>query len=456
MAQFRVAHLLIKAWAKSRGMYSAKFGLLGGVSISVLLVPICKHLACNGKRASTADVIATFFAHYADLDWKTQMVFDPFFHKDLKYHRTFREALCLLGWHAPSLNTSTTASVPTVKTIAAEFKRATSLLSSESVTWDGFLGLGVQDKTAGSSDPGAREFVRAYRSYLKIDAHFWGSSPEKGSRFVGWLESRCVMLLVEIDRKAPNIMARIWPARFVEGAPDEMKDAGGEYHGCYLVGLEWDEDQAAGPSKELAKKAYGALQNSMLDFETRIRGDQKYYDDKCCWVATSLVRGDSLDGLELDQSQWGQHAADTDDDDDTEDDLSLAEDEEEDDNEEDELWESRRVRGSSGRKKVDSLASRASSGAKPPGLGKFRTAADVLSRLRWDGNLNSADYIVGYEDRFKGAQEKAVGQWKSEQTDEEFIPQHRILYFKRKSDKVIVWERRSRIDDVFGSGIKAS
>jgi hypothetical protein len=47
-----------------------------------------------------------------------------------------------------------------------------------------------------------------------------------------------------------------------------------------------------------------------------------------------------------------------------------------------------------------------------------------------------------------------VEQWKTEQTDEEFIPQHRILYFKRRADNVIVWERRTRIDDIFGSGIK--
>lgn len=48
--------------------------------------------------------------------------------------------------------------------------------------------------------------------------------------------------------------------------------------------------------------------------------------------------------------------------------------------------------------------------------------------------------------------EKALDTWKSEQTDEEFIPQHRILYFKRKSDSTVVWERRTRIDLLFGSG----
>lgn len=69
-----------------------------------------------------------------------------------------------------------------------------------------------------------------------------------------------------------------------------------------------------------------------------------------------------------------------------------------------------------------------------------------------DPSLDSGDFIVGYEDRFAGAMEKALDTWKSEQTDEEFIPQHRILYFKRRSDATIVWERRTRIDLLFGSG----
>lgn len=59
---------------------------------------------------------------------------------------------------------------------------------------------------------------------------------------------------------------------------------------------------------------------------------------------------------------------------------------------------------------------------------------------------------MGYEDRFAGAMEKALDTWKSEQTDEEFIPQHRILYFKRRSDATVVWERRTRTDLLFGSG----
>ena len=40
-------------------------------------------------------------------------------------------------------------------------------------------------------------------------------------------------------------------------------------------------------------------------------------------------------------------------------------------------------------------------------------------------------------------------------TDEEWIPQHRIVYFRRKGDELgrKVWDREKRLDRLFGSGI---
>ena len=50
--------------------------------------------------------------------------------------------------------------------------------------------------------------------------------------------------------------------------------------------------------------------------------------------------------------------------------------------------------------------------------------------------------------------EMKVEDWnKGDVTDEEFIPQHRILYFRRMSDGVRVWDRKRRLDELFGSGV---
>ncbi|OJI97175.1 hypothetical protein ASPVEDRAFT_275963 [Aspergillus versicolor CBS 583.65] len=89
------------------------------------------------------------------------------------------------------------------------------------------------------------------------------------------------------------------------------------------------------------------------------------------------------------------------------------------------------------------------------GENRLRPASDILNRLVWDENYDSTDFVIGYEDRFEGRLEASVNSWKRESTDEEFIPQHRILYIKRKSDSEIVWDRRRRIDQIFKSGNSA-
>ena len=66
--------------------------------------------------------------------------------------------------------------------------------------------------------------------------------------------------------------------------------------------------------------------------------------------------------------------------------------------------------------------------------------------------MDRADYVVGYLDRHAGIKEMPVTWWRSEPTEEEFIPQSRIRYFKRISDGECVWDREGRVDGVFGSG----
>jgi uncharacterized protein (UPF0248 family) len=80
---------------------------------------------------------------------------------------------------------------------------------------------------------------------------------------------------------------------------------------------------------------------------------------------------------------------------------------------------------------------------------KLRPAMDVLSRLKYDPAFDLDDYVVGYTDRHSGIQEKAAGSWVSESTDEEWIPQGRIQYFRRVSDGKRVWDRATKQDCIF-------
>ncbi|KAB5540443.1 2'-5' RNA ligase superfamily-domain-containing protein [Coniochaeta sp. 2T2.1] len=460
MAKFRVAYRFIKTWAKSRGIFSSRFGYLGGIQLSVLLARVHKLLAReNPSSVSVPQILATFFGHYGTFDWSTHLVFDPFFHKTkLNYTRTSREPLAILGYFPPQLNTSTAASLPSVRSMQEEFDRAVGMLDTKGQTWMGFLCTGGQAAVQRVPAPelwttGAKDFLGGFRSYVKIDCQYWGLSLARGAQFVGWLESRFVGVLVDVERRVAGVLhARIWPGRFVEGSAEEEEVKDGEetgprdYQGCYLVGLEKLQGDGHLPGKDEMKDATGALQTVLRRFEEQIRGDEKYFDSKSCWMSASVVSGGEMAklGLVADTREWGQYGPGEEEDDD-----------EEEEAEEDvldiadlELEEEQGRR----RKKGKVTAEAVISPKLEPGK-KFRTAADVMNRLRWDPGMDSGDFIVGYEDRFVGAREKALDTWKTEQTDEEFIPQHRILYFKRKSDGVVVWERRTRKDEVFGSGL---
>ena len=80
--------------------------------------------------------------------------------------------------------------------------------------------------------------------------------------------------------------------------------------------------------------------------------------------------------------------------------------------------------------------------------------ADIINRIIWDSKFDLSSYIIGFLDRFEGQLEVGVESWKKESTDEEFIPQHRVLYI-RNVDGEVVWDRRRRIDKIFFSGNSA-
>ena len=87
---------------------------------------------------------------------------------------------------------------------------------------------------------------------------------------------------------------------------------------------------------------------------------------------------------------------------------------------------------------------------KPP----MKTAIDVVKRIQWDKTLPIDQFIVGYIDRMEGLKEKyfTAFSWEDIASVDYTvlaIPKHRIQYFKYKTE--IVWDKRNRLDNVFGS-----
>ena len=85
----------------------------------------------------------------------------------------------------------------------------------------------------------------------------------------------------------------------------------------------------------------------------------------------------------------------------------------------------------------------------------MKTAMDVIKRIQWDSDLPESQFTVGYLDRFVGVVEEDFSKFSSwgDPAAAEYealsIPQHRIEYFKYRGVKV--WDKKERLDEVFGS-----
>lgn len=82
----------------------------------------------------------------------------------------------------------------------------------------------------------------------------------------------------------------------------------------------------------------------------------------------------------------------------------------------------------------------------PPTEGKMRTAGDIVSRIQWDDQLDSASFCVLYLDRFEGL--KSIAFEEVDWTDPAF-PEHRIQAFLYED--IVVWDKRIGLDNVYGS-----
>jgi poly(A) polymerase Pap1 len=197
MSTFRLAYRCIKLWAVQCGVYSAKVGFLGGVHITLMLSWVSKSIARDCGSSGAADLVASFFSHFAQFDWINDMMYDAFFHRKLpRYHRSAREPMVILGYHAPNSNIAHTSTVPGLQTLIREAKTAAELLSDPSMTWEQFFGGLNVPHVATDLGIGASRFLQAHTSYVKIDIQFWGRTLAKGKSLVGWVESRCVSLVV--------------------------------------------------------------------------------------------------------------------------------------------------------------------------------------------------------------------------------------------------------------------
>eukprot|EP00439_Symbiodinium_sp_Y106_P056173 s977_g7.t2 len=81
-------------------------------------------------------------------------------------------------------------------------------------------------------------------------------------------------------------------------------------------------------------------------------------------------------------------------------------------------------------------------GSKP----RLRTSEDVYHRLIHDERFRVSKVMMGYEDRFLGPLEVKLLDFRPGGD----IPYHRVYYFREEGE--VLWDRRARLDRVFGTG----
>lgn len=260
--------------------------------------------------------------------------------------------------------------------------------------------------------------------------------------------------MVQLHLSAPDISVRIWPQRLADGSTTEPGSR--DPNGFYLFGISLAESGTLDPSS--ATTLQSSLTSCLRTFERELHGNERYYDPTTSFISVSHTKKSQLpSSIIRDPFTWPDGGIDNEVSDDEAEEEQVEEasiQEEETSTSARDSWEGFQAISSAQRKR-DAAAKPKHAPHVP--AGKLRTSSDVYNRLIWDntGSVTKDGYVIGYEDRFKGIKETPLTAWKRETSDESFIPFHRIVYFKRVIDGVNVWDKRTKVDLVFGSGVGA-
>ncbi|KAI9344520.1 hypothetical protein DFJ73DRAFT_960935 [Zopfochytrium polystomum] len=454
LSQYRLAARLLRLWASRRGLSvpsgdsvgasgsgsSAKVGLVCTHALSLLLARAMAGL--DSGEATISDgptAAAAFFRFCAEFQWeKDPCVVDV--------------AGIVVGGTAGALVPVVDARNPMVVVSSAlkrvNVTRAVTLSARE--VWRNEVLRAAEIVREGGAwwEKICEEFnfTETFESCIRIDLQ--ATSETKLNNLIARCELRIPSLFGTLERRCPHIRARFWPQLLVES--DDSEDSAA----VYIIGLSRRQDTES--KQESAVDLKNAFQETLINFSADISTNWEGYTDSAMWVHVAHVSSAGLKSLHprpartvlprLEAASGAsrpRHTAPA---------LETS----------DEKDEGGRTgeSGSDGTKlsskpkgKGKKKAADASRGKRSGPTEKLRTSQDVFDRIMWDPQFDAEDWIVGYEDRFTGIQEMRVSDFAKNRADtnnEDWIPFHRVWYFKHQGVKK--WDRKSRVDAVFGSG----
>ncbi|KAI9891086.1 MAG: hypothetical protein M1814_003285 [Vezdaea aestivalis] len=419
--EFLKVHRILQLWASERGLISWTFGLLDEVLLAILLrVAYQSVLAAHGTQERLPFIISHFFIIYNSLDLSKQHRWDR---RDKVLQENYRTSdlnggMRLVLPRGQDNNLADAATSSTCLTMTLEIERASKALACLSNTYPKSQVSTIPLVSGSWVDNGTEDFLSGFNKYLHVEMRFWATSRKNWASLIQLVQCNISTTLRHIDDNGHGPLGRPWPYVFVHksSTAGTVKSDGL----VFLIGYNRKSKDTQTAETKIAKE----MDYLAALISSRARGQ----DLSDFFVGLKMTTESGLKDLK--PFEGGEE-------------LQAEIDALEDDTDTD------RPPSGPQQKKVHHPSA---VDGQTKSSQKQRPASDVLSRLRWDPAHDMEEYVIGYIDRFDGVQEMKASKWAHDTTEEEFIPQHRILYFKHVIDGVIVWDRKQQVDKIFRRG----
>jgi poly(A) polymerase Pap1/endonuclease/exonuclease/phosphatase family metal-dependent hydrolase len=271
---FRTAHRYLSLFLRRRGLYSAKFGYLGGVHLSLLLNHLIKRIDPGEVNSISAEeLIITFIHYFARSSWENEIICDPAYpHTD--YRRTPREPVVILAIHSPTArpNVASSCTKLSAATLIKEFALAKKHLANDDWEWM------LRGKELAFQD-----FVQSFGAFIVTTIDMWDlqNFDETTHRaLIGHVESRVPVIMVQLGR-IDGVYAQAWPYQLL--SPDDEVEEGKQCKIRYIFGVSGPAQQDVEGRKLTQTKVVQVARN----LETLVRGSE-YYEEKHIWVQVEV------------------------------------------------------------------------------------------------------------------------------------------------------------------------
>lgn len=392
---------LVKKWAHNRGIADNKFGFVGGIGWCVMVL----HFLSAAKSKTLVDVLREFFAFYAGMSFNRHPI--AIASSSTSYSIGKYDHLVVLTPVKPVVNIARNSTKSSPGVLESEFKNA--LLAFER----------PQDLPSLFEVSFTAEFFSHNRAcYYEVSV-----SADTEKEFRDWslyIESRLIRAALRVEKD--NGFVRVAPIGYVDNT--------------YVIGRRYFLRATFRDQRSATKPA--VLQQELTN-DTTWKGKTH-----SMVLTVRTLKCEAIASLERDV--LSTHLDEADDFNDNDDATASTS-----------MWLEQQAEPTKPAAPQKRAQEKKKGAAKESGYfpskhqqhptaqdskKKLRTSEDVFNRIKWDSRFDSSDFLIGYEDRFKGLLEVPFDDF-----DVENIPFHRIWVIKKNGE--IVWDRENKIDRVF-------